>query len=58
VTYVIAELCIHVKDRACVPECPVSAIFPEDEVPVEWTSYIAKSREVFRSDSPPAAPRR
>ena len=25
---------------ACEPECPVSAIFPEDSVPAEHTSYI------------------
>jgi NAD-dependent dihydropyrimidine dehydrogenase PreA subunit len=25
---------------ACEPECPVNAIFPEDQVPSEWASYI------------------
>ena len=25
---------------ACVPECPVEAIFPEDEVPEQWQEYI------------------
>jgi ferredoxin len=25
---------------ACEPECPVNAIFPEDQVPGEWASYI------------------
>lgn len=25
---------------ACVPECPVEAIFPDDEVPEEWEHYI------------------
>jgi ferredoxin len=24
---------------ACEPECPVNAIFPEDQVPTEWASY-------------------
>lgn len=24
----------------CVPECPVSAIFAEDDVPEEWSEYI------------------
>ncbi len=24
---------------ACEPECPVNAIFPEDQVPAEWASY-------------------
>lgn len=25
---------------ACVPECPVEAIYPDDEVPAEWENYI------------------
>lgn len=25
---------------ACVAECPVEAIFPDDEVPAEWEHYI------------------
>lgn len=25
---------------ACVPECPVEAIYPDDEVPLEWEHYI------------------
>ena len=25
---------------ACVPECPVEAIYPDDEVPLEWEEYI------------------
>lgn len=25
---------------ACVPECPVEAIFRDDEVPAKWTEYI------------------
>ena len=28
---------------ACEPECPVEAIYPEDEVPDEMESYIAKA---------------
>ena len=24
---------------ACEPECPVNAIFPEDQVPAEWSNY-------------------
>jgi ferredoxin len=84
-TYVIAEPCIGVKDRACVdvcpvdciyegedmlyihpeecidcgacePECPVTAIFPEEDVPEEWTSYIEKNKVVFESDNPPGLP--
>jgi len=25
---------------ACEPECPVSAIFEEDELPEKWSSYV------------------
>ena len=25
---------------ACVPECPVEAIFEEDDVPTKWEEYI------------------
>ena len=24
---------------ACEPECPVNAIFPEDQVPAEWSNF-------------------
>ena len=41
---------------ACEPECPVTAIFPEEDVPPEWTEYIAKNRDIFDSDTPPGPP--
>lgn len=25
---------------ACVPECPIEAIYPDDEVPEKWEHYI------------------
>jgi Fe-S-cluster-containing hydrogenase component 2 len=31
---------------ACVPVCPVEAIFAEGDVPEKWKSYIAKNREM------------
>jgi NAD-dependent dihydropyrimidine dehydrogenase PreA subunit len=83
-TYIIAEPCIDVKDKACVevcpvdcihgtdtdkmlfinpeecidcgacePACPVQAIFPEEETPEKWKSYIAKNYEYF-GQPPPA----
>jgi len=33
---------------ACAPECPVSAIFPMDQVPPQWQAYIAKNADYFR----------
>src|ERR671917_1450870 len=32
---------------ACEPECPVEAIYPEDEVPEEQESYISKAANYF-----------
>ena len=31
---------------ACEPECPVNAIFPEDQVPTEWANYTADRRDL------------
>ena len=41
---------------ACEPECPVTAIFPEEEVPDAMSSYIAKNRDVLASPTPPGRP--
>jgi ferredoxin len=35
---------------ACVPVCPVTAIFPEDDVPGEWKPFTTANSEWF-SDS-------
>ncbi len=32
----------------CVPECPVEAIFPEDEVPEEWLGYTKINADYFK----------
>ncbi|RJF72121.1 ferredoxin family protein [Deinococcus cavernae] len=32
---------------ACVPACPVSAIYPEEDVPAEESAYIEKNRAHF-----------
>jgi ferredoxin len=37
------ETCIDCD--ACVPECPVEAIFPEDKVPSEWERFTAINAE-------------
>ena len=46
--YIDPEECIDCG--ACEPECPVTAIFPEDEVPEEWESYIKKNYGYFEGD--------
>ena len=35
--YINPQECIDCG--ACEPECPVEAIFPEDELPHDWTHY-------------------
>ena len=35
--YIQPDECVDCD--ACMPVCPVTAIFPEDEVPAEWRSY-------------------
>jgi NAD-dependent dihydropyrimidine dehydrogenase PreA subunit len=54
--YIHPDECIDCG--ACEPECPVSAIFPEEDVPANLTSYIEKNKEVFNSDTPPGRPKR
>ena len=43
--YIHPDECIDCG--ACEPECPVSAIFPDTDVPSEWTSYVAKNKDHF-----------
>ena len=42
VLYIHPDECIDCG--ACVPECPVQAIFPLDEVPAEWQHWTAINR--------------
>ena len=79
-TYIIAEPCIDVLDKACVdvcpvdcihptdgegvkqlyidpeecidcgacePECPVEAIFAEEDTPTEWQEFIEVNYKAF-----------
>jgi ferredoxin len=54
--YIHPDECIDCG--ACEPECPVTAIFPEEDVPPQYASYIEKNKEVFNSDHPPGRPQR
>ena len=63
--------CIHEANRvlvidpeecidcgACEPECPVTAIFPEEDVPGQLKQYIQKNKEVFQGPNPPGRPKK
>jgi ferredoxin len=43
--YIQPDECIDCA--ACEPVCPVDAIAYEDDVPDEWTEFIAINREFF-----------
>lgn len=43
--YIHPDECIDCG--ACMPACPVEAIFPETEVPEQWKLFIAKNAEFF-----------
>ena len=49
--YIDPDECIDCG--ACVPECPVEAIFHEDDVPDLWVKYIALNASKVR-ECPPA----
>lgn len=57
--YIHPEECIDCE--ACVPECPVEAIFHEDNLPEEWQSYTqlnadkSEDAEVITEKKPPLA---
>ncbi len=54
--YIHPDECIDCG--ACEPECPVNAIFPEEDVPENQRQFIAMNREIFDSDTPPGRPRK
>lgn len=41
--YINPDECIDCG--ACMPECPVDAIFPEAEVPTRWIHYVQLNQE-------------
>lgn len=43
--YIDPETCIDCG--ACEPVCPVTAIFPEEELPEKWQEYIAINADYY-----------
>lgn len=56
------QLVIHPDEcidcGACEPECPVTAIFPEEDTPANMKHMIQFNAEVFKSETPPQRPTR
>ncbi|MFP6770168.1 MAG: ferredoxin family protein, partial [Planctomycetaceae bacterium] len=48
--YIHPEECIDCE--ACVIECPVEAIFHEDNLPEEWSGFTALNAEKCEIDPP------
>ncbi|MGI8586866.1 MAG: 4Fe-4S dicluster domain-containing protein [Chloroflexia bacterium] len=44
--YIDPDECIDCG--ACEPECPVNAIFPQDDVPVEWEKFTQINADYFK----------
>lgn len=45
--YIHPDECIDCG--ACLPECPVEAIFEEDDVPDEWQKYIQINADYYKN---------
>ncbi|MDQ3856154.1 MAG: ferredoxin family protein, partial [Chloroflexota bacterium] len=44
--YIHPDECIDCG--ACEPECPVTAIFPEDSLPEQWHEFIQINADYFK----------
>ena len=44
--YINPEPCIDCG--LCVEECPVKAIFQEDDLPAEWSDYLERNANHYR----------
>ena len=49
--YIQPDECIDCG--ACEPECPVTAIFPEEDVPANMKQYVQINRDAFKKDPKP-----
>jgi ferredoxin len=44
------ETCIDCE--LCVPECPVNAIYPEDELPDQFAEWLERNAELYAEGEP------
>ena len=52
--YIDPETCIDCG--LCVDQCPVKAIFPEEDLPQEWTEYVQINKAFFKPATAPSNP--
>jgi NAD-dependent dihydropyrimidine dehydrogenase PreA subunit len=45
--YIDPDTCIDCG--LCVDECPVKAIFPEDDLPEQWHNYVQINTDYFKN---------
>ncbi len=48
--YIHPDECIDCE--ACIPECPVEAIFIEDNLPAEWEGFTQLNADMCNADPP------
>src|SRR5258706_14669111 len=53
--YIDNDICIDCG--LCVDECPVKAIFPQEDLPAEWNNFIEKNAAYFKKQYGQGAPR-
>ena len=44
--YIDPEVCVDCD--LCRSECPVNAIFPQDDLPAEWRDFVEKNAAWYR----------
>ncbi len=44
--YIEPDICIDCG--LCVDECPVKAIFPQEDLPAEWADFIARNADYYK----------
>ncbi len=45
--YIDEDICIDCG--LCVDECPVQAIFPDDELPKKWAGYVQINQNYYKN---------
>ncbi len=54
--YINPDECIDCG--ACEPECPVTAIFPEEDVPAALKQFVQINKDAFTKEPKPGRPTR